>query len=83
MQVWRITGVDNPWTPHTHILGLDSSYAAGSAMLGVGVATSADPDRAEKAALAATEAPLIQRSIERATGIVYNITGKRRRREAG
>ena len=39
---------------------------AGSAMLGVGVASG--PDRAQYAALAATEAPLIQRSIERATG---------------
>lgn len=46
---------------------------AGTAMLGVGVATG--PNRAEQAALAATAAPLIQRSIERATGIVYNITG--------
>jgi cell division protein FtsZ len=46
---------------------------AGTAMLGVGVATG--PDRAEQAALAATAAPLIQRSIERATGIVFNITG--------
>ncbi len=39
---------------------------AGTAMLGVGVASG--PDRAEQAALAATAAPLIQRSIERATG---------------
>ncbi|KAG1657360.1 hypothetical protein FOA52_015914 [Chlamydomonas sp. UWO 241] len=46
---------------------------AGTAMLGVGVATG--ENRAEEAALAATAAPLIQRSIERATGIVYNITG--------
>jgi cell division protein FtsZ len=51
-------------------------------MLGVGAASSATttpggPDRAEQAALAATSAPLIQRSIEKATGIVYNITGGR------
>ena len=39
---------------------------AGTAMLGVGAASG--PDRAEQAALAATMAPLIQRSIERATG---------------
>ena len=48
---------------------------AGTAMLGVGMASG--PDRAEAAALAATSAPLIQRSVERATGIVYNITGGR------
>lgn len=46
---------------------------AGTAMLGVGCA--AGPDRAEQAALAAVSAPLIQQSVERATGIVYNITG--------
>jgi len=46
---------------------------SGTAMLGVGVASG--KDRAEQAALSATAAPLIQRSIERATGIVYNITG--------
>ncbi|GAX76755.1 hypothetical protein CEUSTIGMA_g4202.t1 [Chlamydomonas eustigma] len=46
---------------------------AGTAMLGVGVASG--PDRAEQAALSATAAPLIQRSIEKATGIVFNITG--------
>lgn len=46
---------------------------SGTAMLGVGVATG--KNRAEEAALAATSAPLIERSIERATGIVYNITG--------
>lgn len=39
---------------------------SGTAMLGVGVASG--PDRAEVAATAATAAPLIQRSIERATG---------------
>lgn len=48
---------------------------AGTAMLGVGMASGAD--RAEQAALSATSAPLIQRSVERATGIVYNITGGR------
>eukprot|EP00878_Enallax_costatus_P024834 GHUV01026526.1.p1 GENE.GHUV01026526.1~~GHUV01026526.1.p1 ORF type:complete len:160 (+),score=60.22 GHUV01026526.1:286-765(+) len=42
-------------------------------MLGVGCA--AGPDRAEQAALSAVSAPLIQQSVERATGIVYNITG--------
>lgn len=46
---------------------------SGTAMLGVGVA--AGKNRAQEAALAATSAPLIQCSIERATGIVYNITG--------
>lgn len=46
---------------------------SGTAMLGVGMATG--KDRAEAAAMAATSAPLIQTSIERATGIVYNITG--------
>lgn len=33
------------------------------------------PSDARVAAQAATSAPLIERSIERATGIVYNITG--------
>lgn len=46
---------------------------SGTAMLGVGV--SSGKNRAEEAALAATSAPLIEKSIERATGIVYNITG--------
>ncbi len=55
---------------------------SGTAMLGVGAAAThtvqpGGPDRAEQAALAATSAPLIQRSIEKATGIVYNITGGR------
>ncbi|EFJ43301.1 plastid division protein FtsZ1 [Volvox carteri f. nagariensis] len=55
---------------------------SGTAMLGVGAASTATitpggPDRAEQAAMAATSAPLIQRSIEKATGIVYNITGGR------
>ena len=39
---------------------------SGTAMLGVGVASG--KDRAEQAAICATAAPLIQRSIERATG---------------
>jgi cell division protein FtsZ len=39
---------------------------AGTAMLGVGCA--AGPNRAEQAALAAVSAPLIQQSVERATG---------------
>jgi hypothetical protein len=39
---------------------------SGTAMLGVGVSSGAN--RAENAATAATSAPLIQRSIERATG---------------
>ena len=42
-------------------------------MLGVGV--SSGKNRAEEAALQATSAPLIERTIERATGVVYNITG--------
>eukprot|EP00899_Mesostigma_viride_P026641 jgi/Mesvir1/7161/Mv02521-RA.1 len=46
---------------------------SGTAMLGVGVSTG--KNRAEEAATQATSAPLIERSIERATGIVYNITG--------
>mmetsp|Transcript_30079 Transcript_30079/g.74621 ORF Transcript_30079/g.74621 Transcript_30079/m.74621 type:complete len:287 (-) Transcript_30079:140-1000(-) len=46
---------------------------SGTAMLGVGVASG--KNRAEEAALAAISAPLIEHSIERATGIVYNITG--------
>lgn len=48
---------------------------SGTAMLGVGVASG--KNRAEEAATAATSAPLIERSIERATGVVYNITGGR------
>lgn len=39
---------------------------SGTAMLGVGCA--AGPDRAEQAAYAAVSAPLIQQSVERATG---------------
>ncbi|CAA6664048.1 unnamed protein product [Spirodela intermedia] len=46
---------------------------SGTAMLGVGV--SSGKNRAEEAALQATSAPLIERTIERATGVVYNITG--------
>mmetsp|Transcript_19843 Transcript_19843/g.32233 ORF Transcript_19843/g.32233 Transcript_19843/m.32233 type:complete len:412 (+) Transcript_19843:275-1510(+) len=46
---------------------------SGTAMLGVGVAQG--KNRATEAALAATSAPLIEHSIDRATGIVYNITG--------
>ncbi|GBG61650.1 hypothetical protein CBR_g22446 [Chara braunii] len=46
---------------------------SGTAMLGVGV--SSGKNRAEEAAIAATSAPLIEKSIERATGVVYNITG--------
>ena len=46
---------------------------SGTAMLGVGVASG--KGRAREAADAATSAPLIERSIERATGVVYNITG--------
>eukprot|EP01018_Ginkgo_biloba_P006388 Gb_20075 [translate_table: standard] len=46
---------------------------SGTAMLGVGVSTG--KNRAEEAAQQATSAPLIEKSIERATGVVYNITG--------
>merc|ERR1711924_317962 len=46
---------------------------SGTAMLGVGSGTW--KNRAEEAALMATSSPLIERSIERATGVVYNITG--------
>eukprot|EP00897_Mesotaenium_endlicherianum_P003370 jgi/Mesen1/3060/ME000018S02379 len=46
---------------------------SGTAMLGAGSSTG--KNRAEEAALAATSAPLVERSIERATGIVFNITG--------
>lgn len=46
---------------------------SGTAMLGVGM--SMGKNRAEEAAQQATSAPLIERSIERATGVVYNITG--------
>ena len=46
---------------------------SGTAMLGVGVAQG--KNRAEEAAMAAISAPLIEQSIDRATGIVYNITG--------
>lgn len=46
---------------------------SGTAMLGVGMSTG--KNRAEEAAIQAASAPLIERSIERATGVVYNITG--------
>ncbi|KAH7294589.1 hypothetical protein KP509_27G008600 [Ceratopteris richardii] len=46
---------------------------SGTAMLGVGMSTG--KNRAEEAAQQAASAPLIERSIERATGVVYNITG--------
>lgn len=46
---------------------------SGTAMLGVGYGVG--QDRALQAAYGATNAPLIQSTIERATGIVYNITG--------
>ncbi|KAF6251816.1 Tubulin/FtsZ, GTPase domain-containing protein [Scenedesmus sp. NREL 46B-D3] len=46
---------------------------AGTAMLGVGCASG--PNRAELAAKDAVNAPLIQQSVERATGIIFNITG--------
>merc|ERR1711977_724301 len=46
---------------------------SGTAMLGVGTGTG--KNRAEDAAQQAASAPLLERSIERATGIVYNITG--------
>eukprot|EP00250_Pteridium_aquilinum_P006233 c16192_g1_i1 orf=70-1074(+) len=45
---------------------------SGTAMLGVGMSTG--KNRAEEAAQQATSAPLIESSIERATGVVYNIT---------
>eukprot|EP01024_Parvocaulis_polyphysoides_P074081 TRINITY_DN95562_c0_g1_i1.p1 TRINITY_DN95562_c0_g1~~TRINITY_DN95562_c0_g1_i1.p1 ORF type:complete len:401 (-),score=102.22 TRINITY_DN95562_c0_g1_i1:259-1461(-) len=48
---------------------------SGTAMLGVGYGEG--KNRAEDAAVAATSAPLIERSIERAQGIVFNITGGR------
>jgi cell division protein FtsZ len=46
---------------------------SGTAMLGLGMGTG--KNRAAEAAYAATSATLIQNTIERATGIVYNITG--------
>ena len=46
---------------------------SGTAMLGVGVAQG--KNRAEEAAMAAISAPLIEQSIDRATGVVFNITG--------
>ena len=44
---------------------------SGTAMLGVGVAQG--KNRAEEAAMAAISAPLIEQSIDRATGVVFNI----------
>lgn len=46
---------------------------SGTAMLGVGVASG--KGRAEEAARAAMSAPLVEHSIDRASGIVFNITG--------
>ncbi|CAI5520222.1 unnamed protein product [Closterium sp. Naga37s-1] len=46
---------------------------AGPSLMGVGVAQG--KDRARKAALGAIHSPLLEVSIERATGIVWNITG--------
>lgn len=46
---------------------------SGTAMLGVGVASG--KNRAEEAARAAMSAPLVEHSIDRATGVVFNITG--------
>ena len=48
-------------------------YESGTAMLGVGSGTG--KNRAEEAAQQATSAPLLERAIDRATGVVYNITG--------
>ena len=50
---------------------------SGTAMLGVGTGTG--KNRAEDAAQQAAAAPLLERSIERATGIVYNTGGRRSR----
>ena len=46
---------------------------SGTAMLGVGV--SSGKNRAEEAAVAAMSAPLVENSIDKATGIVFNISG--------
>ncbi|KAH7294657.1 hypothetical protein KP509_27G011800 [Ceratopteris richardii] len=46
---------------------------SGTAMLGSGMSTG--KNRAEEAAQQAVSAPLIEKSIEKATGIVYNISG--------
>lgn len=48
---------------------------SGTAMLGAGRAEG--KNRAEEAALAATSTPLIERNINSATGVVFNITGGR------
>ena len=47
--------------------------SSGTAMLGAGSASG--KNRAEVAALAATSTPLIEKNINSATGIVFNITG--------
>jgi cell division protein FtsZ len=46
---------------------------AGSSLMGIGTATG--KSRARDAALAAIQSPLLDVGIERATGIVWNITG--------
>jgi cell division protein FtsZ len=46
---------------------------AGTSLMGQGVA--AGKDRAREAALKAIQSPLLEVGIERATGIVWNITG--------
>lgn len=46
---------------------------SGSALMGIGKATG--EDRAEQAARIATSNPLLELSIEGATGVLYNITG--------
>ncbi|BAC09934.1 cell division protein [Thermosynechococcus vestitus BP-1] len=46
---------------------------AGSAMMGIGIASG--KSRATEAALSAISSPLLERSIEGAKGVVFNITG--------
>jgi cell division protein FtsZ len=46
---------------------------AGSSLMGIGTATG--KSRARDAALGAIQSPLLDVGIERATGIVWNITG--------
>lgn len=46
---------------------------AGSALMGIGIGTG--KDRAEEAARAAISSPLLEESIEGATGILFNIAG--------
>ncbi|TYH56320.1 hypothetical protein ES332_D08G009800v1 [Gossypium tomentosum] len=48
---------------------------AGSSLMGIGTATVAGKSRARDAALNAIQSPLLDIGIERATGIVWNITG--------